>query len=186
MCNVYYTRFPTLTRVYSAEYFVAESVLPSMCYDRSEHSLTHHKITLAKTPELHWVTLAQTCSYHRHRRHLAAQITRLFGTDMTVLCFCKDLCDAKNEQAKYWRHIRCINAVKSYKTSRSGATVSAILARLTTVTLAGWCTVSKIWHRPVDRQLGTSPSGQWAEVFRTDWSCPIRSSPLTGQQQGWF
>ena len=123
------------------KYFVAESVLPSMCHNRSEHSLTHHKITLAKTPELHWVTLAQTCNYHRHRRHLAAQITRLFGTDMTVLCFCENLCDAKNEQAKYWRHIRCINAVKSYKTSRSGATVSAISARLTTVTLAGWCTV---------------------------------------------
>ena len=145
MYHVYYIRFPALTRVYSVElassyitkYFVAESVLHGMCGNRSEHSLTHHKITLAKTPELHWVTLAQICSYHRHRRHLA----RLFGTDMTVLGFCENLCDAKNEQTKYWRHIRCINAVKSYKTSRSGATVSAILARLTTVTLAGWCTV---------------------------------------------
>ena len=37
---------------------------------------------------------------------------------------------------KYWRHILCINTVKSYKTLRSDATVSAILARLTTVTLA--------------------------------------------------
>ena len=36
------------------------------------------------------------------------------------------------------------NVVKSYKTSRSGATVSAILARLTTVTLAGWCTVMMV------------------------------------------
>ena len=48
---------------------------------------------------------------------------------------------------KYWRHIRSVNAVKSYKTSRSGATVSAILTRLTTVTLAGWCTVNYvIWN----------------------------------------
>ena len=152
MYHVYYIRFPALTRVYSVEwasscitkYFVAESVLPGMCGNRSEHSQAYHKITLAKTTGLHWVTLAQICSYHRHRRHLADQITRLFGTDMAVLCFWENLCDAKNEQTKYWRHIRCINAVKSYKTSRSGATVSAILARLTTVTLAGWCTVRSV------------------------------------------
>ena len=96
MYHVYHFRFPALTRVYSDELasscttksFVTESVLPSMCGNPSEHSMTHHKITLAKTPELHRITLAQTCSYHRHRRSLAAQITRLFGNNMAVLCFC--------------------------------------------------------------------------------------------------
>ena len=95
MYHVHYFRFPALTRVYSVElaslcetkYFVTESVLPSMCGKPSEHSLNHHKITLAKTPELHRVTLAQTCSY-RQRRHLAAQITSLFDNDMTVFCLC--------------------------------------------------------------------------------------------------
>ena len=57
--------FPALTHVYSigltssctTKSFVTESKLPSMCGNPLEHSLTHHKITLAKTPALHWVTL---------------------------------------------------------------------------------------------------------------------------------
>ena len=61
-----------------------------------------------------------------------------------LLCFCENLSDPKNWQTKYWQHIRCRNVIKSHKPSRSGATVFAILARLTTVTLAGWCTVNRI------------------------------------------
>ena len=68
--------------------YVIESKLPSKCGNPLEHSLTHHKITLDKTPGLNWVTLAQACSYHRHIRQIAAQITHLCGNNMMLLCFC--------------------------------------------------------------------------------------------------
>ena len=96
MYNICYFRFPALTHVYSigltssctTKSYVIEPKLPSMCGNPLEYSLTHHKITLAKTPALNSVTLAQACSYHRHRRQLAAQITRLCGNNMVLLGFC--------------------------------------------------------------------------------------------------
>ena len=147
MYNICYFRF--LTRVYSigltssctTKSFVVAFVLPSMCGNLLEHSLNHHKITLSKTPAHYWVTLAQACSYHCRGQQLAAQITRLHGNDMMLVCFCLNLSDAKHWQTKYWRHIRCRNDIESQKSSRSGATGHSILARLTTITLTGWCTL---------------------------------------------
>ena len=106
---------------------------------------------------------------------------------MTVLCFCENLCDAKNEQAKYWRHIRCINAVKSYKTSRSGATVSAFLARLTTVTLAGWCTVFLLVYIPANHAgWGGVGGGWWVGVGGWVWGVGLLTITPNGTQQSVF